>query len=58
MFHEINKPQDLRILGFEAVDGRENRYDFIIEVNNENDIKQILTSLKNNQNVPKYQIIK
>lgn len=36
-FHEANKPKNLQILGFEGVDGREGKYDFVAKVNNPND---------------------
>ncbi len=35
-FNRVNKPQDLEILGFDVVDGREGRYDFIAKIKNPN----------------------
>jgi len=36
-FHEVNKPKDLQILGFDAVDGREGKYDFVAKIKNSNE---------------------
>ena len=36
-FHEKNKPQDLEILGVDAVEGNENQYDFVVKISNANE---------------------
>ncbi|MAF13365.1 MAG: hypothetical protein CMI53_00525 [Parcubacteria group bacterium] len=36
-FHEVNKPRELKIVSFDAVDGREKRFDFIAQVQNSNE---------------------
>lgn len=35
-FHRVNKPKDIKILGFDSADGREGRYDFVAKVINPN----------------------
>jgi len=36
-FHQANKPKKLRVLGFEAIGGREEKYDFVAKIENPND---------------------
>jgi len=36
-FHQANKPKELRVLGFEAIGGRDGQYDFVAKIGNSNE---------------------
>jgi len=53
-FHQANKPKELRVLGFEAIGGRDGQYDFVAKIENSNEkwiAEAVTIQLISNQDV-------